>query len=185
MDLDPRSVNPPTRFSWSDSILNRYFFFGVALFFAGSLFVLPRWIHSTVKQPIEFNHNKHKQAGLACTDCHTTVFDQASAGLPDLATCLTCHESAVTESKEEEKIRTIAASGGGLEWSPVTRLPQDVYFSHRRHAKLGKLDCIVCHGPVSESVKPPGWPTLPMRMSNCLDCHQKRHANMDCYGCHR
>ncbi len=167
------------------TLLNGFFVLGVALFFAGGLIVLPRWIHSSVTQPIQFNHNKHKQAGLGCTDCHGTVLDQAAAGLPDLSLCITCHEAAVTESKEEEKIRTIAAGGGELAWNQVTRMPEDVYFSHRRHAKLAKLDCSVCHGNVGESVRPPEQPAVPMMMDNCLDCHQKMRANVDCYACHR
>lgn len=166
-------------------LLNRFFALGAVLFFAGGLIALPRWIHSPVRQPIQFNHNKHKQAGLGCTDCHATVLEQASAGLPDLSICMTCHESAVTESKEEEKIRTIAASGGELAWNPVTQVPTDVYFSHRRHAKLGKLDCSVCHGKTGESLRPPEQPAVAMKMDNCLDCHRKMRANEDCYGCHR
>jgi len=168
-----------------NSLLNGFFVLGVALFFAGGLVALPRWMHAPVAQPIQFNHLKHKQAGLGCADCHATVLDQAAAGLPDLALCLTCHEAAVTESKEEEKIRTIASGGGELTWNQVTRMPEDVYFSHRRHAKLAKLDCLVCHGTVGESVRPPERPALPMMMANCLDCHKKTHANVDCYACHR
>ena len=166
-------------------LLNPFFLLGVVLFFAAGLKVLPRWIGEPVRQPIQFNHNKHKQAGLACNDCHSTVLEQASAGLPDISVCLTCHESAVTESKEEEKIRTIAAGGGELAWNPVTLVPTDVYFSHRRHATLAKLDCSVCHGKIGESLQPPERPAVPIKMDNCLACHQKMRANEDCYGCHR
>lgn len=185
MDPERRPLNFRSRIPGWNLILNGFFFFGVSLFFVGGLFTLPRWIYSPVQQPIQFDHNKHKQAGLACVDCHATALEQANAGLPDLGTCMTCHESAITESKEEEKIRATAAGGGELGWKPVTRLPKDIYFSHRRHAKLANLDCIVCHGPVGESVKPPSRPAVPMMMNNCLDCHRKRRANVDCYACHR
>ncbi len=166
-------------------VRNRIFVLGMVVFFAGGMFTLSRWVVSSGPQPIQFNHNKHKEAGLNCVDCHSRVFDQAAAGLPDISTCLTCHETVLTPSKEEEKIRTLAAAGTNLAWIQVTRLPQDVYFSHRRHAQLAHLDCPVCHGGIGESTRPPVRPAISFSMSKCLDCHRKRHANTDCYGCHR
>src|SRR5512147_1653037 len=64
-----------------------------------------------IRQPITFNHSKHIKNGLTCTDCHPGVETQARATLPDISTCLTCHQSALTTSPEEQKIRTLASAG--------------------------------------------------------------------------
>ncbi len=138
-----------------------------------------------VRQPIAFNHAKHVENGVACTDCHSGAQTQAHATLPTLATCLGCHETQLSQNPEEGKIRSIAAAGQELSWTQLTRVPSHVYFSHRRHVQIAQLDCAECHGPVAKSTSPPVAVFRPPTMNNCLGCHGKRGLKTDCNDCHR
>jgi len=158
---------------------------GFGLFFGLGALSFTYYPGSAITQPIAFNHRKHIENGLACTDCHAGVETQARATLPELDTCLTCHESALTTSPEEKKIRTMAAAGKALAWVPLTRMPAHVYFSHRRHVTFAKLACSGCHGPVEQSSRPPDRPLLSLTMDACIQCHEKNQARTDCNDCHR
>ena len=136
-------------------------------------------------QPIAFNHSKHIASGMTCTDCHTGAQTQERATLPALPACLTCHETPLTESSEEKKIKAFAAAGRELAWAPLTRVPTHVYFSHRRHVQLGKLECAGCHGAMDKLTAPPEKLFRPLDMDDCIDCHQKSRARIDCNDCHR
>lgn len=157
----------------------------------GAFFLLGNLVFSALRngpptvQPIVFNHSTHVGSGIACTDCHTGAESEARATLPAISTCLTCHESALTESAEEAKIRKTAAAGQGLHWMQLTRVPPHVYFSHRRHVQLAHLSCENCHGPMKDATAPPMRPFRQFTMSTCIDCHEQRGLKTDCNDCHR
>lgn len=136
-------------------------------------------------QPISFNHRKHVDAGLDCADCHTGAREQARAMLPAISVCLMCHENPVTQSPEEAKIRQASAKGEALIWAAAARLPNHIYFSHRRHVALGKLDCAACHGNVGQSTAPSNMPAFQFTMERCMDCHASQKVRNDCNDCHR
>jgi cytochrome c7-like protein len=136
-------------------------------------------------QPIAFNHAKHIAAGLECVNCHTGARTEEHATVPALAVCMGCHETAVGKSPEEAKIRTFAAAGREIPWQPVTHVPTHVYFSHRRHVTLGKLECGTCHGAMETLTAPPPAPARRLDMATCIACHEKKHARTDCNDCHR
>lgn len=138
-----------------------------------------------VRQPIAFNHAKHMENGTVCTDCHAGVQNAAHATLPPLATCMGCHETQLSQSPEEGKLRAIAQTGREVAWAQLTSVPAHVYFSHRRHVQLGRLDCAECHGPVAKSTSPPVAVYRQPTMDNCLECHAKRGVKTDCNDCHR
>ena len=146
-----------------------------------------RFSHSGLDGPssIAFNHRKHADAGIECADCHSGVSQQARATLPALAVCLTCHESPVTQSPEEAKLRLASEKGTPLVWRSAVRLPSHVHFSHRRHVALGKVDCAVCHGDVRQSTSPANLPVTWLTMKRCMDCHARQQARSDCNDCHR
>ncbi len=140
---------------------------------------------TTVQQPIAFNHAKHVENGIGCTDCHAGAQTQAHATLPDIDTCMQCHETQLSQNPEEAKVRTIAAAGRQLAWTQLTRVPAHVYFSHRRHVQMAQLECAECHGPIAKSVVPPTAAFRPPTMNGCLACHAKHGVNTDCNDCHR
>ena len=141
-----------------------------------------------LQQPINFNHKKHIEQGIECETCHIYIKEESFAGLPELQTCLDCHGSPITKSTEEEKIRNFAKKGISLEWKRIYRLPQHVYFSHRRHVAFANLECQVCHGAIGDAVKPPTKPLKILIMNDCIDCHKsskKSKISADCIDCHK
>ena len=159
----------------------------IVIFILG-IFSLSHIANPSGNQPIEFSHKKHKDQGVECETCHIYIREQSFAGIPKLETCLDCHESALTKSAEEEKIRSFAKKGMRLEWERVYRLPQHVYFSHRRHVVLANLECKDCHGPIDDTTKPPLKPLKTLMMNDCIDCHKKSkvgNVSTDCIDCHK
>lgn len=144
--------------------------------------ILSRNIQS---QPILYNHSIHIENGMTCQDCHTGSREQVQATLPTLDTCISCHEEALTENPEEEKIRTLAAANTEAAWVQLTRVPRHVYFSHRRHVAQGEMECAECHGPMETRTEPPREPFRPITMEACMGCHEQRNVRNDCNDCHR
>src|SRR5947209_5368410 len=47
---------------------------------------------SPIVQPVPFSHKHHvRDDGIDCRYCHSSVENSAFAGVPSLATCMTCH----------------------------------------------------------------------------------------------
>lgn len=172
------------RLPWN--IILRFAFIAAALVvIAAPLF--PSLIgRANITQPIAFNHKKHaSELSLPCTTCHQSVEGQTFAGLPQTETCITCHAAALTKNPEEEKIRQFAAKKEIIPWQRIYRMPPHVFFSHRRHVVVGKVDCATCHGKMAEQLTPPVRPLVNQTMSWCVNCHQERRASVDCDACHK
>ncbi len=135
-------------------------------------------------QPISFNHKKHHEQGVECDTCHPFFKTQTFSGMPKIATCLECPKEPITQSPEEEKIRQFAKKGEEIPWKRLYGEPDHVFYSHRRHVVLGKLECKTCHGNIGESEKPPSKPWVNMTMGWCIDCHKKSKVTNDCLACH-
>ena len=141
-------------------------------------------VGSKVDQPIVFNHKKHGEQGLECDTCHRFYKTQIFPGMPDISICLECHKEPVTQSPQEEKIRQFAKKGDEIPWKRIYGEPDHVFFSHRRHVVLGKIDCKTCHGDIGQSEKPPTKQFVRMTMSWCMNCHAKNKVTNDCLACH-
>ena len=139
---------------------------------------------SKADQPLLFNHKKHKDQGTACDACHRYFKTENFSGIPAIAVCMECHKDPVTDSPEEEKIRTFYKKKEEIPWKRLYQQPDHVFFSHRRHVVLGKLECNTCHGEIGQSEKPPSGPWVRMTMKWCMDCHAKSKASNDCLTCH-
>lgn len=136
-----------------------------------------------VTQPLAFNHATHT-VGLTCAACHSGVMTSAKATLPPGATCARCHASAPA-SVSQASWDAIQQTAWPPAWVPVTRVPDHVMFSHRRHVALARLACESCHGDIGTRTAPPTRMPMRLEMTTCLACHQKEGANEDCAGCHR
>lgn len=147
-------------------------------------FLLLQLFGGGVDQPLQFNHKIHKENDLECLDCHLYFEDHASSGRPRLETCQGCHEEPLGESKAEKILVDHISSGKELEWKRLYRVPEDVYFSHRRHVILGNIECQICHGDIGESIRPPAKP-IKITMKKCMKCHNEKKADNDCIACHR
>jgi len=140
---------------------------------------------SKVKQPINFNHKIHIENGLFCTDCHKGALEGISAEIPNIEVCAQCHSSALTEKEEEKKLVFLINKNEEIKWIKVHNLRRDLFFSHRRHTKIAKIECPFCHGEVKEKEKPFTKPFLKFSMNFCLKCHYKNGIKRDCSLCHR
>jgi hypothetical protein len=163
----------------------KFFLLGLA---TGILILLLFITYSTGSrpdQPIAFNHKKHAEQGMGCDACHKHYNTEAFSGMPDIAVCLECHKEAITKSPEEEKIRQFAKKGQKSPWRRLYGEPDHVFYSHRRHVVLGKMECKTCHGNIGESEKPPAAPYVQMTMGWCMSCHAKNKVTNDCLACHQ
>jgi hypothetical protein len=137
---------------------------------------------AAMTQPIAFNHAKHAAAG--CAVCHQGVTTGARAGIPQADVCTRCHATAPARGVSEAAWNGIAA-GKQIAWKRVTRLPDHVAFSHRRHTVSARLACVSCHGDMRDRTAPPARASVRLVMNTCLDCHRREGASEDCAGCHR
>ncbi|HZS85639.1 MAG TPA: cytochrome c3 family protein [Stellaceae bacterium] len=121
-------------------------------------------------QPVPFSHKHHVAGlGLDCRYCHTAVEVSASAGIPPIETCMTCHSQIWTNAEILSPIRKAYASGIPVHWRRVNTLPDYVYFNHSIHIAKG-VGCTTCHGPVETMSLT--WKGQSLFMSWCLDCHR-------------
>ncbi len=156
---------------------------GVAGFVSGRVGFRPT---EQVVQPIAFGHHKHvEELGLECETCHELFATADHSGLPTLETCLACHEDALTDLPEEQKIRDLAARGENDVFRKLFRMPDHTFYSHRRHVTIGGLDCETCHGSVAATTTPPERPLIRITMEFCVECHERTGASSECTRCHR
>ena len=134
------------------------------------------------QQPIAFPHTVH--AGtlqLACEFCHRYAKQSRRAGVPSLTRCMSCHQTLAAEREEIKKLTRIFEAGQPLYWNRVYRLPDFIYFSHKRHVR-GGVPCAACHGDVArmKTVRQ----VRSLEMGWCLACHRDLGAPTDCTTCH-
>ncbi len=187
--------------------------------------IFPMVLYSSQPQPMNFNHALHmdpeKVDGIQgkteqekCLYCHGFYDDGTFKGIPRLASCMECHESADSPlgKTEEEKhfLQEYVAKNKEIPWLVYYRQPDCVYFSHIAHVKNGKLECRVCHGdhgktsvlPIYEANRLTGYSRNiwgkrisglktntwdRMKMDDCAECHTKRghEQNNACFVCHK
>ncbi len=162
----------------------KFFIIGLAIGIVLLLLFFSSGLGSKSGQPILFNHKKHMEQGLECDACHRFFKTQTFSGMPNLATCLECHKEPVTQSSQEQKIRQFQEKGQEIPWRQIYEQPDHVFFSHRRHVVLGKMECKNCHGDIAQSEKPPMKPWVKMTMGWCMSCHAKNEVTNDCMACH-
>lgn len=152
-------------------------------FAAGRILLRP---NRSVDQPVEFNHKLHvEEVELECSTCHEYFASGEHSGLPTLETCMQCHEEALTETSEEQKLLRLADEGGRAEFRKLFRMPDHVFYSHRQHVTAAGLECATCHGDIEGTTAPPRTPLVRITMDTCVNCHAERAVNTDCTHCHR
>jgi glucose dehydrogenase len=133
-------------------------------------------------QPIAFSHRLHMTTvGMKCDDCHQMSSDGKQMQFPNVATCMTCHQSVMTTSPEIQKLARLEKEGQQVSWVRIYQLPPFVFFSHQTHIHA-KVDCAVCHGDV-RSQNALGQ-EKDISMASCVNCHQLRKASTSCGLCH-
>jgi len=138
-------------------------------------------------QPINFSHVIHVQQNkMECQYCHWSVAKASYAAIPEVQTCMGCHENLVAGKSEEgkkdiAKLKEYYANGQPIPWVKVHVMPDYLKFNHKRHVKAG-VSCQECHGQVPEMAKVERVSS--MKMGWCIDCHRQRGASIDCLVCH-
>lgn len=142
--------------------------------------VLPK---AVAPQPVAFSHRVHREkARLGCDFCHVGATSGDAATLPPLDSCLTCHRVIQTDSPEVAKLAAAAAKGERIDWVPVYRVPDYVFFGHAPHVAAG-LSCGECHGPVE--TRDVLQKEVSTSMNACLACHRQGTAPQSCVACHQ
>jgi len=142
----------------------------------------------TVMQPIAFNHAVHVgEASLTCVDCHTDGGARRDAGLPGKQICLDCHDpdQEAGQHPQKDALFGFAQSDAEVRWIRVTVTRPDVFFSHRRHVAAAQMDCLDCHVDQASLTAPPTSARLVLKMTGCIECHERNAVSTDCLVCHR
>jgi hypothetical protein len=142
------------------------------------------------RQPIEFDHWQHvtkegeEAPQLECTFCHEGVDKSSHATIPNITTCMGCHESTKTESPEVQKLAAYAERKEQPPWKRVYWLEPEAnaYYTHKPHIRAG-IDCVTCHGQIGQMHRVRR--EVNQTMGWCIDCHRKTNVSIDCYVCHR
>ncbi|HXV79058.1 MAG TPA: cytochrome c3 family protein [Candidatus Binatia bacterium] len=129
------------------------------------------WLNADVQQPVAFPHKTHVDLNLPCTGCHQRAEKDLVAGKPPTALCLACHAAGDSKSAEITKLKAYGEKGLEIPWRRVWRLPPHVFFSHRVHITVAKLNCQTCHGPMETLDRPPARPLKTLAMDDCIACH--------------
>lgn len=139
-----------------------------------------------IPQPVAFNHLQHTEVlGLGCEFCHVYVRKGAHAGLPGAEVCAVCHATRQGTSDEAARVTELIEAEEPLQFNKLFRLPDHVFYTHRRHAGLGELDCSTCHGAIATTERPPDRPLIDITMDFCTKCHAELDQPLDCNACHR
>ncbi len=152
------------------------------------LFIVNNKSNNTVEtDTVSFSHYVHaKERKIKCMNCHRGVETQSRAGIPDVKLCSVCHSRLMNPaSTEEKKIYELVKQNKTISWEINYTVPDYAYFSHRRHVKLGKLECSNCHGNMGEQTSPKLKNFYPLKMQVCLQCHESKKITTDCGSCHR
>ncbi|SPF33869.1 conserved exported hypothetical protein [Candidatus Sulfopaludibacter sp. SbA4] len=155
----------------------------------------PYAIYTSRPQPVDFSHKVHAdKAGAKCEDCHAFRDDGTFAGIPTLDKCAGCHAAAMgTTAAEENFIDQYVTPQREPPWASYARQPENVFFSHAAHVKLGNVKCESCHGALGASDKLPryrqdrisGYSRLGMSMTDCIACHRQQARADSCLDCHK
>ncbi|MBI4455556.1 MAG: cytochrome c3 family protein [Acidobacteria bacterium] len=134
------------------------------------------------EQPIAFSHQVHvTDYKIDCLYCHSYAPRSPFAGVPSVERCMGCHQVVAGDKPEVKKLKEYWDRSEPIPWNKVYVLPRFVRFNHEAHVRAA-VGCQECHGAVESMTKIIKVNSL--EMGWCLDCHNARHASVDCLVCH-
>ena len=128
-----------------------------------------------------FNHKVHATEGLECGDCHTTWESDDAPGMPLRGGCALCHDEIDKEKPPERRI-DVLFDGDSYKAQRVSRLDDEIVFSHRQHAAK-PIECKACHVGIETSERIDA--SVALDMQGCERCHQQQNVANDCATCHQ
>ncbi len=134
------------------------------------------------EQPIPFSHRIHAGVkAIQCEFCHPFVERSINPGIPPVEKCLYCHNYIIANHPRIQKIHEYFNSNTPIPWRKVFYLPEHVLFNHQRHIKK-EIKCRRCHGPIETMDR---IQRKQLKMGFCIECHEKKNANVGCWlACH-
>ena len=132
-------------------------------------------------QPVPFSHRRHTTAGMTCDNCHEPSKTGRNRQIPNLPTCMSCHQSVMKASPAIQKLDQLQKAGQELSWIRLYQLPNFVFFNHQKHLDA-KVGCEVCHGAVRE--RDVLRQEIETSMVACINCHKLRKVSVSCGLCH-
>jgi len=135
------------------------------------------------EQPIPFSHKVHAGDNkIPCQYCHINARRAAVAGVPSVQRCMGCHKITALDKPGVIRLKEYWDRKAPIRWVKVRPMPDFIFFAHWPHVRKG-IECQACHGPVeSMDTMRVGKPLL---MQDCLACHRREEANIDCVVCHK
>ncbi len=134
------------------------------------------------EQPIPFSHAVHSGVKeIQCRYCHPYVAYSKHPGLPPVEKCLHCHNYIIANHPWIQEEHRYFNTETPTPWIEINYVAEHVLFNHQRHIN-SNLDCVECHGSVENQhrLKKKRW-----MMQECIECHQEKGANLDCWlACH-
>jgi hypothetical protein len=184
---------------------------GLAAALSAGWLGLPAVLYERLEQPAAFSHAAHtgEAAGMACDDCHGFDADGRFQGIPPVAKCRECHETAIGETAaERDVVERFIAPDREIPWHVYSRQPDNAWFPHAPHVKRAALPCERCHGDhgstaglrpfernritgYSRDIWGPNMTRLGraphegMKMDDCAGCHRELGVVDSCQPCHR
>jgi hypothetical protein len=135
------------------------------------------------QQPIAYSHKLHAGAlKLQCAQCHPIPGDGDFATIPPTSACMACHKTTKKDSPEIAKLAAADAKGETIQWVRVYKIPDYVFFNHRKHVSAEGVTCETCHGPVKE--REVLRREKDISMGACMDCHRSKNVSVSCTFCH-
>ena len=147
-----------------------FFLVGFALSLIVGWVIFPKLLYSHKKQPVHFNHQLHLEMDEIedCSSCHYFREDGSFSGAPKLAQCIDCHDEILSDTENELVFyEQYVQKEREIPWLIYSKQPPCVYFSHVAHVKMGKMDCVTCHGHIGEST------TLPVYQQNRISLYSR------------
>jgi hypothetical protein len=115
-----------------------------------------------------FSHKRHfVEEDVDCTSCHKTAETAEEASMPQVNTCMKCHEGLDEKKKPEQRVAAFLKDGKPV-WSNASAAPLKTKFSHKAHAEA-RVQCASCHRGILKSTTV--TPALRVKDRECLDCH--------------
>jgi len=156
---------------------------GSVLFTAAFLYFFYVWPEKIgPEQPIPFSHNVHSGIKeIQCQYCHPYVAYSNFPGIPPVEKCLHCHNYIIANHPWIQKEHRYFNTQTPTPWVKVNIIAEHVFFNHQRHIN-SRVACEECHGEVKHSQR---LPEKIWRMGQCLECHHRKKASVDCWlTCH-
>lgn len=138
-------------------------------------------VFSPQDRPFGFSHAVHQKEGLECGDCHMNWESEDAPGMPVRGACNLCHENLDADKPPERKV-DVLFDGDTYKAQHLSRLDDEIVFSHRQHATR-PIECNICHVGIEASEYVDRRIALDMR--DCESCHREQRVANDCATCHQ